>query len=318
MHRAQKAKPMNRFSIVDLAVDLFIFAWPLSTVFGIDPPNLLPNSDRLLTQSVDMLALTLGFFGLALYFSRMYAATALKGDRGPYHHLLFPSTALSLFTVLVVLTVVLSAYSILSWLSLPLFSALLVIAQALLFGFTLGLDYDIERHRGQTRYDSAPKDNRYSQSLASIPYLLATIAIVFLTEHFIALSDWPLVGKIITFLAACVAAYLVANKLDRMVFGNLRIGTNMGTTTVVTVSFLMIVGFLGFNVLSIVTIADASLFGSSSIARLLSLVFFGIVPIRVGSVLFSRANVFNRAIGTVVVIAFLLFETGLVDLTTVR
>ena len=181
MHLDKEQRSHN-FSTVDLALDLMLIAWPVATGVGLDLSIFLPAGPGFLAALADAVGLFLGYFGLALYVSRMYAAAAIRNRGKGHHRILFPSVGLGLFTGLIGITVVISGYYILADHGLPVFSSILIVLQSILFGFTFGLNYETERRRLDDRYFALPVDQPFDRAFSVLPYLLLTIVFIFPIE----------------------------------------------------------------------------------------------------------------------------------------
>jgi hypothetical protein len=314
MKETSPDQTVSRFRAVDIAIDVVI----LASVFLLPTKkfsDLLPlEGSDFLTELSHLPVLILGYFGVALYISRMYGATALRADKRFHHKVLFPKTSLGIFTGLVVCTIVLSIYNLFLSLSLPVFSSLFLIVESLIFGFSLGLDFEIERQKAIQPHYKDPLENTFSQSLSTIPYIVLTAVIVFPTEYLIALSDFPLIGQIITFVASCALAFFLSGLLDRIVFSKLQINARMTVPTIAIVTILMVVGFIGFDLLDAVGRTSNTFFGRSKAAEIVLLFLLGIVPVRIGNILFSGSNTLNKVVGGVTVTIYLAVEIGVIDL----
>ena len=110
-----------------------------------------------------------------------------------------------------------------------------------------------------------------------------------------------------------VVAIPLAYVLDKLIFRRLRIGARMNAATIATVSALMIVGFLGINVLEIAAQNQTEVV-VSGVFRVILLFFVGVVPARVGILIFSKARLFNRILGAVAVLVFILVQAGVFEI----
>jgi hypothetical protein len=314
MRAYQPPKSTNRFSAIDLAVDLFLLAWPLAFALGFDPAILMPANTGFLSASVDMLAIFLAYFGLALYVSRMYSAVAISNDEKRPHRILFPSLGLGAFSAIIVLTVIISGYIILTSRLLPPFSSILVVVQSILFGFSFGVNFEVERRRSEKRHHKTPADTAYDLSLSNFPYLLMTLLFIFPIEYFVSKSESALATKVLLVLLACIATIFIGNRLDKRFFQELRINAEMSSITAFVVALFMGLGLIGFGVLYAVGTSMPVPDSTPEGARLVGLILFGILPIRIGAIIFSRSNLFNKVSGIFAVAFFLLFEIGLIKL----
>ena len=304
----------RRFSAIDVVVDVAILAWPAFGLLGFRAAIPLARDGRWLAELLHVLLLALGYFGVALYVSRMYAATALKTDQQRHVQVLLAPAGLQFFAVLVFLALISSGYAFYLTLTFPIFTAMLVVPQALWLGFSLGLDFEIPRHRLEDPQYIPPKRIVYSQSLSSIPYLVTSIAFVFPTEFFMSPAPEPLGLKVLIAVASVAAAIATGAWLDRRFFQGLSIGANPSPLIVALVSLLMILGFAGVVFLTVAGDKSFGLFGRGIGAKIISLLVFGVVPLRVGTVIFSRANLANKLMALSAVIVFLLIETGAIPL----
>lgn len=89
----------------------------------------------------------------------------------------------------------------------------------------------------------------------------------------------------------------------------------MNYATIAVVSFLLVVGFMGLDVLAAFARNHIEVTGASDVGAIVVLFFFGIVPLRVGTILFSRTSLFNRILGFIAVICYLSIESGLFPLS---
>ena len=310
MHKRNREPPVNRFSIVDVIIDVLLLATTFTVPLNM--PDFLSRAEAGFLENLGQLVvLFIGYFGLALYVARMYAATAIKNDNKWTHKVLFPTTPLVGFTWLIVINVLFSTYSIFQMIEPPVFTSLLLIVEALAFGFTFGLDYAIEWHRSLDPKNTVPPDNKFSQSFSSLPYLILTIILLFPLDYFSLKFEFPVVGRIVTIVGSCTAIYFLSNLLNRTVFSKLRLTSAMGFATVALVSFLLVIGFMGLDVLE--AFPRHQVVGTSVAATIAFLFFFGIVPLRLGTILFSRTAVFNRILGLIALVFYLLVQTGLLQ-----
>lgn len=312
MRIAEESKERSWFSVIDLTVDLSILAWLVALAMGFDPGILLPDNKGFVSAAVDMIALFLGYFGLALYASRMYSAAALKHDEKRHHRLLFPSVGFGILSALIVITILLSGGLLISMRALPIFSSILVIVQSVLFGFAFGVDLDVERRRLEDR-EFKTQENPYNLSLSNFPYLLMTILFVFPTEYFNSTTSSAPLSKGFLVLIACLAAVLFGRRLDKAVFQKLRIGAKMTSQTSKAVTAFMILGLVGFGVLYSSGVTILSIGGNTQAGRLGALIIFGILPVRIGAIVFSRSSLLNKALGLAALAGLLLLGTGLIQ-----
>jgi hypothetical protein len=275
-------------------------------------PDLVSGLESGFLQDLALLGLLfIGYFGLALYVARMYYATALKKDDRWAHKVLFPSGPLSFLTGIIVINILFSAYNIFQTIAPPLFTALLLIVEALVFGFTFGLDFAIERHRSIDPKHTIPPDNTFSQSLTSVPYLLLTFILLFPLDYISLKLEFSTGARIITLIGSCTAIVFLSGILNRAVFNRLKLTSRMNFTTIVVVSLLMVIGFMGLDALEV--FAKHSVVGRSTAETIVFLFLFGIVPLRVGTILFSRTVLFNKILGLVALVCYLLIESGLLQ-----
>jgi len=174
---------------------------------------------------------------------------------------------------------------------------------------SLGLDYGIERQRSEDVSYRPPKSNIFSRSLSHIPYLALTVGFVFPAEYILSgmpVSAW---AKILVTLLSIVVAIPPAYLLDKLIFRDLRIGARMNAATIAIVSAQMIVGFLGIDVLEMVAQNQKEVVVSGDV-RVILLFFVGVVPVRVGILIFSKARLFNRILGAVAVLSYILVQAG--------
>jgi len=309
----------NRFSVVDLIIDILL----LTTTFvvPIDMSGLALLAGGFIQNLAHIGLLFLGYFGFALYVGRMYYANAVRTDRKwsprpvfpTVSRILFPTPPLILFTWLVVINILFSAYNVFQIMTLPVFTSLLLILEALGFGFSFGLDFAIERHRATHPRDSIPSDNFFSESLPSyLPYLLLTVVIVFPADHFTNEFQAPPLAGIIIVGASCIITYFLGRRMEKGLFSKLKIESTMNVATVVVVSILMVVGFIGLDVLEVLARTHVAILGTSTAAGLFILFLFGVVPIRIGSIFFSKTTFFNKVLGAVALISYLAVQSGLI------
>jgi hypothetical protein len=317
MHAETKQTTVGRFSIVDVTVDILLIATAL--LLPIDVPSVATSADTGFLQSLGQVGLLfICYFGIALYVARMYYASAVKSNTKWHQKVLQTPISLMLFTGLFVINILVSAYNILQTIAPPVFTSLLIIVEGLLFGFTFGLDYAIERHRAADPKYAIPSDNAFSQSLSFFAYLLLTILLVYPLDYISLKWEFPVIGRIITLAGSCLVVYLLSGKLNRTVFSKLQLTSQMNLITVGIVSTLMILGFMGLDVLEVFSKNPITISNSSIAAHLMFLVFFGIVPIRIGTILFSRTSLFNRVLGVVALSIYLLVESDLLQIVLLK
>jgi hypothetical protein len=312
MHETIPQQPISRFSVVDLAIDVLL----ITTVFAI--PDRMPNflgaaATGFFPTLLQVALLFVGYFGFALYVAHMYAATAIRVDSRWTHQVLFPPGPLVLFTCIFVVNVLFSVYSIFQLIDPPMLTSFVVIVEALAFGFTFGLEYAIERHHALNPKLTIAPSSGFSQSLTSIPYVLLTLLLLFPNEYFLSESPTSLLGRLVSTIAVGVIIYFLGHYLNKKVFGKLLISASMNPAMTVVVSVLMVVGFMGVDVLEVAA-RDRIAVDFSAAARIAYLFFFGIVPLRLGSILFSRTRLFNRVLGLLAVLFYVLVQSGLIDL----
>ena len=115
-------------------------------------------------------------------------------------------------------------------------------------------------------------------------------------------------------MLACLSTVLAGSRLDRQVFRRLKIGRKMSVTTATLTTGFMVLGLVGFGVLYAAGIGSMSKFANAESVRFMALVFFGILPVRIGAIIFSRSSRFNKVFGVLVVMGFFLTETGFITL----
>jgi hypothetical protein len=313
MHKDNQQTPVNRFSFVDVTIDVLLiattFALPIRT------PDLVSSLESGFLQNVALLGLLfIGYFGLALYVARMYYATALKKRDWWKHRVIFSTDSPVLFTCIILINILFSAYNIFQTVSPPLFTSILLIIEALVFGFTFGLDFAIERHRSIDPEHTIPPENAFSHSLTSIPYLLFTFILLYPLDYISLKLDFSPLARVVTLLGSCTAIYFLSGILNRVVFNRLQLTSRMNFTTIAVVSLLMAIGFMGLDVLEVFAKHSIILVGAPAAETILFLAFFGIVPLRVGTILFSRTVLFNKILGIVALACYLLIKSGLLQL----
>ena len=116
-------------------------------------------------------------------------------------------------------------------------------------------------------------------------------------------------AKILATVLSIVVAIPPAYLLDKLIFRDLRIGARMNAATIAVVSALMIVGFLGIDVLEMVAQNQKEVVVSGQV-RVILLFFVGIIPVRVGILIFSKASPFNRILGAFAVLSYILVQAG--------
>ena len=313
MSEIEKQMPTNRFSVVDLLVDIFLLGSTVTIPMKFTLELFLPRSGTLISQLLHLGLLFLVYFGIALYVSQIYCATVIRTGKRQPHEVLQQSVNLTAFSGIIIITIILSAALLFRVLTLPPISGSLLIVQALFFGLSLGLDYGIERQRFEDASYRPPKNNIFSRSLSQIPYLALTVVLVFPAEY--VLSGMPVStgAKVLVTVLSIVVAILLAYVLDKLIFRRLRIGARMNAATIATVSALMIMGFLGIDVLEIVAQNQTEVV-VSGVFRVILLFFVGVVPVRVGILIFSKARLFNRILGAVAVLAFILVQAGVFEI----
>ena len=314
MHKEQAQKKPNRFSTVDLSIDILLLL--VTFTVPLQVPDFLSLSAESFFQNLAIVALmAVGYFGFALYVAHMYCATAVKKDKRWTHRVLFHTVPLLLFTGLLGFNLLFSLYNIFFMISVPVFSSLILIVEALAFGFTFGLDYAIERQRTLEPKMAVAFDDTFSQSLTSIPYILLTVIVLFPADYFSLKLEIPIVGRFITLIGTCVLIFVLSNRLNKSIFSKLRLSAIMSLTTVMIVSLLMIIGFLGFGALELFARHHIEFINSSQVWAVVYLILFGIVPIRIGSILFSKTKLVNKIIGLVAVGSYLLIEGRIINLS---
>ena len=249
MSEIEKQMPTNRFSVVDLLVDIFLLASTVTIPMKFTLELFLPRSGALISQLLHLCLLFLVYFGIALYVSQIYCATVIRTGKRQPHEVLQQSVNLTAFSGIMIITIILSATLLFRVLTLPPISGSLLIGQALFFGLSLGLDYGIERQRSEDASYRPPKNNIFSRSLSHIPYLALTVVFVFPAEYVLAVMPVSIGAKVLVTVLSIVVAIPLAYVLDKLIFRRLRIGARMNAATIATVSALMIVGFLGIDVL---------------------------------------------------------------------
>lgn len=309
----------NRFSVVDLTVDILL----LTTVFAvpIDMSGLALPAGGFFQNLTHIGLLLVGYFGFALYVARMYYSNAVRTDKKwsprpvfpTVPRILFPTVPLLLFTWVIIINILFSVYSVFQIMQLPVFTSLLLIIEALGFGFSFGLDFAIERHRAANPENSVPSNNFFSESLPSyLPYLLLTVAIVFPAEYSCNEFQIPPLAGVIIVGASCITAYLLGRRMEKGLFSKLRIKSTMNVSTIIVVSILMVVGFIGLDVLEVLARTHIAILETSTVSGLFILILFGVVPIRIGSILFSKTAIFNRLLGVFSLVGYLAVQSGLI------
>ena len=164
----------NRFSVVDLLVDIFLLGLIVTIPMRFTFDLFLPKSGTMLSQLLH--------FGIALYVSQIYCATVIRTGKRQAHEVLQQSVNLTAFSGVIIITIILSGALLFRVFTLPPISGSLLIVQALFFGLSLGLDYGIERRRSEDARYRPPKNNVFSKSLSHIPYLALTVGLCFLSS----------------------------------------------------------------------------------------------------------------------------------------
>jgi hypothetical protein len=313
MSENERLIPTNRFSVVDLLVDIFLLGTIVTIPMKFTLGLFLPRSTTLASQLLHLGLLFLVYFGIALYVSQMYCAAVIRTGRRHPHQVLQQSVNLTAYSGIIIITIILSAALLFRVLALPPTSGSLLIVQALYFGLSLGLDYGIERQRSEDASYQPPKNNIFSRSLSHIPYLALTVMLVFPAEHVLAAMPALTWEKVLVMGLSIVVAIPLAWLLDKLIFRRLRIGARMNAATIAIVSALMIVGFLGIDVLEMVAQNQTEV-AVSGVFRVILLFSVGVVPVRIGILIFSRARLFNRILGAAAVLAFILVQAGLLEI----
>jgi hypothetical protein len=313
MSETEKKMATNRFSVVDLLVDIFLLGSIVTIPMRFTFDLFLPKSGTMLSQLLHLGLLFLVYFGIALYVSQIYCATVIRTGKRQPHEVLQQSVNLTAFSGVIIITIILSAALLFRVFTLPPISGSLLIVQALFFGLSLGLDYGIERQRSEDASYRPPKNNIFSKSLSHIPYLALTVGFVFPAEYVLSGMPVSVGAKVLVTILSIVVAIPPAYLLDRLIFRGLLIGARMNAATIAVVSALMIVGFLGIDVLEIVAQNQKEVV-VSGIVRVIMLFFVGVVPVRVGILIFSKARLFNRILGAVAVLSFILVQAGVFEI----
>jgi len=309
MSEIEKKMPTNRFSVVDLLVDILLLGSTVTIPMKFTLELFLPKSGTMLSQLLHLGLLFLVYFGIALYVSQIYCATMIRTGKRQPHEVLQQSVNLTAFSGIIIVTIMLSAALLFRVFALPPISGSLLIVQALFFGLSLGLDYGIERQRSEDLSYRPPKNNIFSRSLSHIPYLALSVVFVFPVEYVLSGMRVSVEAKFLVTALSIVVAIPPAYLLDRLFFRGLRIGARMNAATIAVVSALMVVGFLGIDVLEIVA-QDQKEVVVSGVVRVILLFFVGVVPVRVGILIFSKARLFNRILGAVALLSFILVQAG--------
>jgi hypothetical protein len=313
MSEIEKQMPTNRFSLVDLLVDIFLLGSIVTIPMKFSLELFLPTSGTFISQLLHLGLLFLVYFGIALYVSQIYCATVIRTAKRQPYEVLQQSVNLTAFSGIIVITIILSAALLFRVLTLPPISGSLLVVQALFFGLSLGLDYGIERQRSEDVSYRPPKNNIFSRSLSHIPYLALTVLFVFPAEYVLAAMPVSIEAKVLVTVLSVVVAIPLAYLLDKLIFRRLRIGARMNPATIAIVSALMIVGFLGIDVLEMVA-QNQTKVAVSGVVRVILLFFVGVVPVRVGILIFSKARLFNRILGAIAVLAFVLVQAGVFEI----
>jgi hypothetical protein len=309
MSEIEKKMATNRFSVVDLLVDILLLGSTVTIPMKFTLELFLPKSGTMLSQLLHLGLLFLVYFGIALYVSQIYCATMIRTGKRQPNEVLQQSVNLTAFSGIIVITIMLSAALLYRVFALPPISGSLLIVQALFFGLSLGLDYGVERQRSEDASYRPPKNNIFSRSLSHIPYLALTVVFVFPVEYVLSGMPVSVGAKILVTVLSIVVAIPPAYLLDKLFFRGLRIGARMNAATIAVVSALMVVGFFGIDVLEIVA-QDQKEVVVSGVVRVILLFFVGVVPVRVGILIFSKARLFNRILGAVAVLSFILVQAG--------
>jgi hypothetical protein len=313
MSEIEKLMPTNRFSVVDLLVDISLLGSIVTIPLKFTLELFLPRSGALLSQLLHLGLLFLIYFGIALYVSQIYCATVIRTGRRQPHEVLQQSVNLTSFSGIIIITIILSAALLFRVLTFPPISGSLLIVQALFFGLSLGLDYGIERKRSEDVRYQPPRNTIFSRSLSHIPYLALTVAFVFPAEYVLAAMPVSIWEKVLVIALSIVVAAPLACLLDKLIFRRLRIGARMNAATIAIVSALMVVGFLGIDVLEMVAQNQTEVV-VSGVFRVILLFFVGVVPVRLGILIFSKARLFNRILGAIAVLTFILVQAGLFEI----
>ena len=311
--------PRNSFSVVDLIIDVLLLITSFAVPIKVSDVNWMAGG--FVQNAAHLGLLIVGYFGFAVYVARMYYSNAVKPRKKwpprsvlpTIPRILFPSNSLLLFTWLLVINILFSAYNVFQIMALPIFTSLLVMVEALWFGFSFGLDFAIERHRATHPLDSVPRDNLFSQSLPSfLPYLLLTVVLIFPAEYFCGELQAPPLAAVILIGASCVASYFLGRALERGAFSKLKIKSAMNAATIVMVSFLMVTGFIGLDVLEILARTHIAIIEASAVGGLFILFLFGVVPLRIGIICFAKTSRFNRILGGIALAGYMAVQGQLV------
>lgn len=274
MQENLRHRHLNRFSIVDLAIDILLLATTFAFPFEMPANFLLLTNADFISASIHIGLLIVGYFGLALYVARMYYATAVKVDNKWNHRVLFPTVPLVIFTCLIAFNILFSTYIFFYMTTIPVFAGLLLIGESTTFGFAFGLDFSIERHRSFDARNTVTPDNVFSLSLSSLPYLLVTVLLIFPVDYFSEVFHIRTTIRVVTIIGVCIAAYFMAGKLDETIFSKLKMGASMKLATVAIVAILMVVGFVGFDMLEVFARSHLTELGRSGFAVIAFLFFW--------------------------------------------
>jgi hypothetical protein len=301
----------NKFRLLDTVTDAAILVILFVPPSAYAPEDAL-RGDSLLSQLLHLVIVFLCYFGLAYSYADVYYAVVRKRRQlvVPKFHKETPFVVLS---VVMFISLILSAIAIWTQMEMPIFPSILVGVQSLMFGMSFGMEVNLEADPEQNTGVASSIRRRYGHSITDyMPYLVLTFLIVYPLDYILRITQIfkePLQPFfVLATIGGCVGTYFLGKRIEKWVAPRLEISKEMNTLTLVATSTLSIVSVLSLGFMQLVASNNDLSRTGGLLGAIVVAVMFGIIPLRVTRLLMMRHAWAAKLIGATTIGLYLLRE----------
>lgn len=201
-------------------------------------------------------------------------------------------------------------YSVVRFISFPYISSALSCVVGAVFGFSFGVELRLEgataegdeKRRTRARFDHSLKDN--------LVYVLLIPLFVYPLEYVGARMGFSVIMAIVL-CAAMVGAYVyIAERLIKRGLVRLEIGRTNSPATTLAIVAISVLAMAGFMLWDRIAFTDIGFDELGAAGKLATLVFLGVVPVRLMPVLFLDSRPLTKALTSLSAAYYVLMKIG--------
>lgn len=317
MKRKEPLSLIKNFKFIELISDIAIAGTILMYSQLSITSCFAAETNTFLGNAINVVLIFLYTFGLSTSLSNSYFDIAIKYKTLNVFRLVkngfVVQSTLALFGIMLLAII----YSILSQFTTLTLSSFLIALQGIVFGFSFGIEYRLERDGIFNRNFERKLRKSFDHSLKNyLPYLVVTAVIMFPTEYVLKkyfLANAPLLFLLMLALV-CYGSYIIARWLEKGIFSRLEIKKQLNIPTVVALAILPVLAIIGYELWEAGVITDVNTGNTHILYRIILLFFIGIIPIRLIHIIFARSSYLNKIIGVATLSFFILYKLNIIGL----